>query len=120
MFSGKCRRGRAVRSIKWCGHYNDEARAIVMALFPNAPLPSSVSAPAVIDPMLIYQVDQGYSLRRPRTSRPRFRYTVDWLGKRTDDMHIIRTFLLSTRLGALSFSWQHPTASEAVAVTNTT
>ena len=85
-----------------------------MVFFPATPLPSSVSAPAIIDPTLRYQVDQGYEVRRARTSRPRRRYQIDYLGKTTDEMHQIRDFILSMRLGVFPFQWLHPTAVDLV------
>jgi hypothetical protein len=89
-----------------------------MADFPLSPLPSSVSAPDVIDPMLRAVQDMGYEVRRTRHSRPRFRYTMDYLGKRTDEMRIIRNFLLQMRLGTLSFRWFHPTALDRQVLVN--
>lgn len=92
-----------------------------MPQFPIAPVPSHVAAPEVIDPMLSFSVDQGYQVRRVLHSRPRFRYTVEWLGKRTDEMRVLRDFLLQQRLGTLTFSWYHPTGWESnCIVSNTT
>ena len=91
-----------------------------MALFPNTPLPSSVSAPSIIDPVLRYSSDQGIEIRRSRTSRPRRRYTLDYLGKTTTEMRTLRDFLLTCRLGALPFQWIHPTAGDVGALSNTT
>jgi hypothetical protein len=92
-----------------------------MPSFPIAPVPSHVSAPEVIDPMISQSYDQGYQVRRVLHMRPRFRYTVEWLGKRTDEMRVIRDFLLQQRLGTLTFSWYHPTGWEGpVIASNTT
>src|SRR5262245_24685477 len=91
-----------------------------MALFPLSPTPSSVSAPTIIDPMLTFETDQRYSVRRVLTNRPRRRYTVEWLGKHTYEMRQIRDFLLQCRLGAIPFQWLHPTANEFVSAVNTT
>jgi hypothetical protein len=54
----------------------------------------------------------GYEVRRALHPRPRFRYTVEWLGKRTDEMRVIRDFLMFTRLGTMPFSWWHSTGVE--------
>jgi hypothetical protein len=91
-----------------------------MALFPFDPLPSQVSAPAWIDPMHQYETDAGYQIRRSKHSRPRRRYLLEWFGKTTEQMRGIRDFLLTTRLGALPFSWEHPTALDFVPTQNTT
>jgi hypothetical protein len=97
-----------------------------VATFPSSPKPSHVSAPAIIDPLLRYSVDQGYELRRPRTSRPRRRYVVEWAGRADAEyhysygMHLIRDFLGTTRNGALPFQFIHPTASDVVTFSNTT
>lgn len=80
--------------------------------FPYPPIPSHISAPEVIDPMLRMSVDQGYEVRRVRHSRPRFRYTVEWLGRTTNEMRSIRDFLMQQRLGTLSFRWFHLTARD--------
>ena len=91
-----------------------------MALYPNTPLPSSVSAPAIIDPVLRYSADSGIEIRRIRTSRPRRRYTLDYLGKTTEEMHYLRDFLMVHRLGVTPFEFLHPTASDDVTFSNTT
>ena len=83
-----------------------------MTDFPLVPIPSSISAPEVIDPMIRSQMDQGYEVRRSLHSRPRFRYTLEWLGKRTDEMRYLRDFLMFQRLGTLPFRWFHGTAQE--------
>ena len=38
--------------------------------FPTTPVPSSISAPEVIDPMLRFDADMGYEVRRARHSAP--------------------------------------------------
>lgn len=81
-----------------------------MALYPLTPVPSMVSAPEILDDMLSYRVDQGYEVRRAKYSRPRRRWSLEYLGKTTDEMRQIRDFLQQHRLGALDFTWQHPTA----------
>lgn len=91
-----------------------------MAAFPLTPVPSSVSAPEIIDPTLRFETDSGYVLRRPRRSRPLRRFTLDWLGKTTFDMHLIRDFLHTCRLGAIPFQWLHQTGIDLVSVFNTT
>ena len=89
--------------------------------FPPAPVPSSISAPEVIDPMLSFQSDFGYEVRRVLHPRPRFRYTLEWLGKTTHEMRYIRDFLMFQRLGTLPFSWHHNTGQQSgVVVANTT
>jgi hypothetical protein len=52
-----------------------------VALYPNIPLPSSVSSPVVMDPMLEMVSDAGYSVRRALASRPRRSWTLEYLGK---------------------------------------
>jgi hypothetical protein len=91
-----------------------------MALFPGSPVPSHVSAPEILDPMLKFETDYGYSVRRPRTSRPRRRWTLDYLGQSTATMRTIRRFLIFTRNGVTEFSWFHPTAIEVAQFSPTT
>src|SRR6476646_2305018 len=91
-----------------------------MPTYPLPPAPSHVSPPAIIDPMLSFASDQGYQIRRARTSRPRRRWTLGYLGKSVDDMRQIRDFLQQSRLGALEFAWAHPTAVDKVTVAATT
>jgi hypothetical protein len=89
-------------------------------LFPEFPLPSSISAPAIIDPMLRFQADSGYEVRRALASRPRRRYTVEYLGQTTHLMRYIRDFLMDHRNGVLPFQWRHSTGLNSVPCTNTT
>ena len=91
-----------------------------MPSFPTTVLPSHVSPPAIIDPMIEFSSDQGYQIRRARTSRPRRRWTMDYLGKNVDELRQIRDFFLQVRLGALEFAWGHPTAVDPVLVSPTT
>jgi len=91
-----------------------------MALYPGSPVPSSVSAPEIIDPMLKFESDQGYSVRRARTSRPRRRWTLEYLGVNTANMRVIRDFLQFTRNGVFTFDWYHPTAIEVATFQVTT
>jgi phage-related protein len=91
-----------------------------MPTYPLPPFPSHVSPPAILDPMIEFSSDQGYQIRRARTSRPRRRWTLDYLGKTVDEMRQIRDFLQQSRLGALEFAWAHPTAIDKVTVAATT
>jgi hypothetical protein len=91
-----------------------------MALYPASPVPSEVHPPEIIDPMIEFKSDYGYSIRRPRTSRPRRRWTLDYLGVSTANMRIVRDFLQEVRLGAIDFQWFHPTAIEVALFQPTT
>jgi hypothetical protein len=91
-----------------------------MAIYPLSPTPSSISAPAIIDPMHQFVSDSGYEVRRPMHSRGRRRFTLEYLGVNTANMHVIRDFLQAQRLGALDFEWLHSTAYDLVQYTNTT
>jgi len=88
--------------------------------WPSDPRPSAVSAPELIDPSLSYEVDQGYKVRRPKWSRPRRRWTLEYLGLDTLHMRILRDMLLRHRLGALEVSWTHPTALDVAVMQPTT
>lgn len=90
-----------------------------MAFYPAVPIPSSVSAPAIMDPTHVFETDQGIQIRRAKHSRPRRRYTLEYLGKTTAEMRQIRDFLMTCRLGTLPFQWYHPTASDRVTVDDT-
>lgn len=91
-----------------------------MVLFPTNPVPSSISAPSVIDEILRFSTDSGYEMRRPLHSRPRYRYTLDYLGLYTQQVRFLRDFLQVHRLGAMSFQWLHSTAFEVITAGNTT
>lgn len=88
--------------------------------FPTLPRPSSVSPPAIIDPTLRYSVDQGYEYRRAIHSRPRRRWTLEWLGSTVTDMRVVKDFIMLQRLGAMDFAFWHPTAFETATVAPTT
>jgi hypothetical protein len=66
--------------------------------------------------MLRFESDQGYVQRRPKRSRPLRRYTLDYLGKTTAEMHILRDFVLQHRLGGLLCTFYHPTAVDRVTI----
>jgi hypothetical protein len=88
-------------------------------LFPDVPLASSVSAPALIDPMLVFRSDGQYEVRRALASRPRRRYTCEYLGVPTQQLRYLRDFLMFHRNGITPFQWRHPTAFNSVPSTNT-
>lgn len=88
--------------------------------YPAFPVPASVSAPAYIDPLLRFQTDSSTEIRRSRYSRPRRQFVLEYLGRSTHEMRIIRDFLASMRFGTLSFSWWHPTALESCTFTAST
>jgi hypothetical protein len=83
-----------------------------MALYPASPVPSEVHAPEVFSRILRFETDYGYSARRPLQSRPRRRWTLDYLGQSTANMRVIRDFIQEVQLGALDMQWFHPTAIE--------
>ena len=70
--------------------------------------------------MLTTGTDAGYEVRRARHSRPRYRYTMEWLGKVTGDMRYIRDFLMQQRLGVFAFRWFHSTAKETGVIVHPT
>jgi hypothetical protein len=88
--------------------------------YPAVPIPSMVTAPTIIDPMHQFASDAGYTIRRSQWSRPRRRFTLEYLGKTTLEMRQIRDFLQTVRLGALEFTWTHPTAVDVATVINST
>lgn len=85
-----------------------------MVDFPTFPLPSSISAPEIIDPMYTFMSDAGYSVRRSQTMRPRRRYSLSYLGKSTHELRLIRHFFNLQRGGTLPFAFWHLTALEPV------
>ena len=70
--------------------------------------------------MLEMVSDGGYSVRRSLASRPRQRYTLEYLGRPTQELRYLRDFLLFHRLGVTPFSFLHPTSYDLVPATNTT
>jgi hypothetical protein len=91
-----------------------------MPLYPSSPVPSEVHPPEIIDPSIEFVSDYGYSIRRPRTSRPRRRWTLDYLGMSTASMRVIRDFLQEVRFGAGDIQFFHPTAIELATFQPTT
>lgn len=89
-------------------------------LYPDVPMPASISAPAWIDPIISYRSDGGYEVRRALASRPRQRYELVYLGVPVQEMRYLRDFLLAHRLGVNTFEFRHLTAFNAVPVGNTT
>jgi hypothetical protein len=87
-----------------------------MPFYPDNPLPSSVSAPAIIDPVHRFETDQGIAIRRAKHSRPLRRYTLEYQGKTVTEMRTVRDFMQYCRLSALPFQWTHPTASDLATV----
>ena len=83
-----------------------------MALFPGFPVPSHVASPEVLDPMLSFESDAGYVVRRVRTSRPRRRWQLEYLGQPVESVRIIRNFLYAMRHSVTAFQWYHPTGAE--------
>jgi hypothetical protein len=88
--------------------------------FPFTPTPSSVSPPEIIDPMHEFVADDGFSIRRAKHSRPRRRWTMEYLGRSVDEMRQVRDFLQQQRLGTFEFAWYHPTALDAALISPTT
>jgi hypothetical protein len=91
-----------------------------MAVYPFLPLPNSIQAPAVIDPMHVFESDSGVTMRRPKHSRPQRRYQLDYLGKATWEWRIIRDFFQAQRLGVLPFEFVHHTGLDDAFYDNTT
>lgn len=79
-----------------------------MPVYPHEPLPSSISSPAIIDPMHVFVTDQGYEMRRSQHMRQRRRYQVDYTGKTDAELHVVRDFLSQRRLGMEPFEWAMP------------
>jgi hypothetical protein len=76
-----------------------------MALFPQDPAASEVHPPEIIDPSLSFETDYGYRIARPRTSRPRRRFTLDYLGLTTAQRRTILNFVQYYRLQSADFQW---------------
>jgi hypothetical protein len=91
-----------------------------MAVYPFTPVPSSIQAPSVVDPMHSFETDSGTTFRRSKHSRPQRRYQLDYLGKNTAEWRIIRDFIQAQRLGVLPFEFLHMTATDAATYSNTT
>lgn len=89
-------------------------------LYYLTPVPSHVSSPEVIDPVHQFTSDAGYSVRRSKASRPRRRWTLDYLGRTSEEVRTFRDFFQRKRLSAFDLSFIHPTAVDVVTVRNTT
>jgi phage-related protein len=75
---------------------------------PSVLEPYSCSPHSIQDPVLRFEVDQGYSVRRSRHSRSRRLYQVMYFAA-THELLIITDFIeREIRGGALSFAWTYP------------
>src|ERR1043166_8479636 len=88
--------------------------------FPTAPVPSHVSSPEVVDKVLQFETDQGYTVRRAQRSRPRRRFALEYLGLHVWEVRRLRDFFQRHRMSTLDFTWAHPTALEAAQILATT
>lgn len=91
-----------------------------MPTLPASPAPLRVSAPQLIDPVLIQVFDQGYEHRRSRYSRGYRRFTVEYFLTSNDLHTIIDFFERQTRGGALSFDWVYPYQHSIATISNGT
>ena len=90
-----------------------------MVAFPSTPIPASVHAPVILDPVLRFSTDAGYETRRSRWPHSLRQYLLEYKGLTTPQMRALRAFLQTTVRGAaLSFTWTHPTAAEVVTADN--
>src|SRR5262245_61824314 len=111
------RKGKARASIEPFVPCRDEAMA---ETYPGTPVPSMVSSPEIIDEMWSYASDQGYQFRRAKHSRPRRRYSLEYLGLTVPYVRVLRDFFQRQRLGVTSFAWAHPTAVDVAQCQPTT
>lgn len=88
--------------------------------FPSTPVPSMVSSPEILDALWRYETDQGYAFRRSKHSRPRRRFTLEYLGLTVVNVRILRDFFQYQRLGVTAFTWTHPTAIDVATCQPTT
>lgn len=84
------------------------------------PRPSVVHVAEIIDPSWSYQVDSGYEVRRSKHSRPRHRWTLEYLGLDVGHLRVLRDFIQFARLSAMDIQWRHPTAMDKLLCSPTT
>jgi hypothetical protein len=91
-----------------------------MPSWPTTPTPYSVSPFGLLDPVIRFEVDQGYSVRRSRWSRGRRLYQVTYL-EPSDTLLPLTDFIERViRGGALSFDWTYPYPSTLFSIVNST
>lgn len=88
--------------------------------YPNTPLPANTHMATVIDPSLRFDVDQGYSLRRARHSRPRRLVQLDYTNLTTAEIRVFRDFLQQHRLTVTPFSYLNAVMGDLATASNTT
>lgn len=89
-----------------------------MPTWPTVPEPQECTPFTVHDPMYEYAVDQGYRLRRSRSSRSRRGYTLMYL-ENADAMYVITDFIERViRVNTLSFDWVYPYGSAIFNITS--
>jgi len=88
--------------------------------WPVVPEPLRCTSFSIQDPIYEYAVDQGYRLRRSRSSRSRRGYTLTYL-EDADTMFIITDFIERVIRGnALSFDWVYPYGSAILSINTST
>jgi phage-related protein len=79
--------------------------------------PYSCSPFGIVDPVLRFESDQGYSVRRSRYSRSRRLYQLVYWNQ-TDELLLLTDFIeREIRGGALSFAWTYPYPQLVSAIT---
>jgi phage-related protein len=91
-----------------------------MPTFPTTPPPRRVSPFGLIDPHLAFQVDQGYEQRRPRFSRRRHTYQLEYQVTAAELLVLTDFLEREVRSGALAFDWRYPYAQRMTQIDSNT
>lgn len=77
-------------------------------MWPNIQLPLSITE-TTLDPTISSEMEDGIVVTRPRYTRIRRRWELNWQNLIAVDYQTLRAFYYTQKGGALSFSWTHPT-----------
>jgi hypothetical protein len=91
-----------------------------MALYPYSPIPANTSVSTITDPPYIFESDFGYRVVRTRYPRPLRRFQLEYLGITTQEMRVLREFLIRHRLSVTPFAYNPYLVYDRALIANTT
>jgi hypothetical protein len=91
-----------------------------MAIYPYTPIPASTSMATVLDPPYEYLSDAGYRVARTRYPRPLRRFQLEYLGLVTEEVRVVREFLIRHRLSVTPFAYNPYVVYDRALISNTT
>lgn len=84
-------------------------------MWPDIQLPLTVDE-TTIDPAIVSEMEDGIVVTRPRYTRMRRRWELNWQNMTASSYTTLRAFYYGRKGGALSFSWSNPATLETATV----